>query len=83
MRIAFSNDSRVPSRFAGKRLIAAGIACVAILVTGCASHSSVSGVQSHKADQLGRCPLGQSKVCTVGWPSRLGGGDRDKTCHCS
>ena len=83
MRIVFSEDSRVRSRVVGKRLVGAGIAVAAILMSGCASHSSVGGMPSSNGEQLGRCPLGQSKVCTVGWPSRLGGGDRDKRCHCS
>ena len=83
MRIALSNVRNSPSRATSKRLVAAIITCSALLITGCASHSSVGGLPSSNGDQLGRCPLGQAKVCNVGWPSRLNGGDRAKTCRCS
>ena len=83
MRIASSNHRNVHYRAVGKRLAFAGLACIVVLASGCASRSSLGDVQSNRGEPLGRCPLGQSKVCSVGWPSRVGGGNRDKTCRCS
>ena len=71
------------ARFRIRLLLLIGVVLVAMLGTGCASYSSVSGTPASRGDTMGRCPLGQAKVCHVGWPSRLGDGDRDRSCRCS
>jgi len=58
------------------------VAGAALLAAGCASHSSVGGLPARQADYAGRCPLGQAKVCQVGWPSRLEGNERGHSCRC-
>jgi hypothetical protein len=67
----------------GKSIVAFAVALFLMLVSGCATHSSVSGLPSNHADSVGRCPLGQAKVCQVGWPSRLKNNERSASCRCS
>jgi len=59
------------------------LTAAALLEAACASHSSVGGLPAGQADYSGRCPLGQSKICHVGWPSRLEGNERGHSCRCS
>jgi hypothetical protein len=66
----------------GKHMMAAGIALLAILISGCGSYSPVRGLPSSNANKAERCPLGQARVCQIAWPSRVGRGNRGESCRC-
>ncbi len=61
------------------------VACLAIVVIlagACSTQASLGDLPHTRATVAQVCPPGTSKVCHVGWPSRLRSKERLRSCRC-
>lgn len=66
----------------GKVPVMFGFALLTMLGAGCGTQSSLGDLPDARS-AYGSCPQIQKRICQVGWPSRLNGNERMRSCRCS
>ena len=66
----------------GKRFTMFGFALLTMLGAGCGTQSSLGDLPNSRS-AYGSCPKVQTRVCNVGWASRLNDRERYRSCICT